>query len=225
MTAWRGSAGTTPSGAGVLRRPALGSARSRVLGRRDAGRGPRRSARRARSRASAASPGATGNTAVGRAGRGPHDREAAEVRIHHDADRPGVAERRDAADGEARQLPGLVRGRAPHLGLAGHGRQAGEVHAVGTRDQAQDRLERAASAGRHEDQRLDDLAELGVDRPGGVLRRCGSTRRTPARRGSRPCGRRRRRRAGSGADRGLGHGGESTDGRPRPRRGRVGSRS
>ena len=39
----------------------------------------------------------------------------------------------------------------------------------GPDDQAEDRLERAVLAGRDEHERLDDLAELGVDGRGGVL--------------------------------------------------------
>ena len=47
-----------------------------------------------------------------------------------DADRADVADRRDPADDEAGQLVGLAGGRAPDVGLAGDGGQAGEVDPV-----------------------------------------------------------------------------------------------
>ena len=104
MTAWRGSAGTTPSGAGVLRRRArLG----RAPGPRAAGRGSRSSQIGATCALDSirSVPGRDREHGGRGAGRGPDDREAAEVRVHDDPDRPREAERRDAADGVARQLP------------------------------------------------------------------------------------------------------------------------
>ena len=64
-----------------------------------------------------------------------------------------------------------------------------------------------------EDERLHDLAELARRPPRPPRRRCGSTRRRPRPRGSRPCGRRRRGRAGSaGWIERVGHGAESSIG-------------
>ena len=52
--------------------------------------------------------------------------------------------------------------------LAGHGGEAGEVDPVRAGDEAEDRLERAVVGRGDEDERLDDLAELGVDGRGGL---------------------------------------------------------
>ena len=76
-----------------------------------------------------------------------------------------VADRRDAADREPGQVVRLARRRAADVGRAGDGRQPREVDPVVTGDQAQDRLETARDRD-HEDQRLDDLAEVGADRGG-----------------------------------------------------------
>ena len=188
--------------------------------------GPRRSAPRGRSTSIRSVPGATGNTAVGRAGRGPHDREPAEVGVHDDPDRPRVAEGRDAADGEARQLPApRSRSRAGTSGSPVTAARRARSTRLGPETRHRIGSSAPASAGRHEDQRLDDLAELRVDRRRRRPRRCGSTRRTRGRRGSRPCGRRRRRLAGSARDREVRARRESTDCRRSAPARPVGSRS
>ena len=58
-------------------------------------------------------------------------------------------------------------------GSAGDRGEPGEVDPVRARDEAQDRLERAVLAAGDEDERLDDLAELGADGAQRRPRRCG----------------------------------------------------
>ena len=96
-----------------------------------------------------------------------------EVGVHDHPDGADVAERRDAADREAGQLVGLAGGRPADVALAGDGGEPGEVDAVRAGHEADDRLERAVVARRDEDERLDDLAELGADAPRGVGGRVG----------------------------------------------------
>ena len=79
---------------------------------------------------------------------------------------PLGADRRDATDREAGQVVGLARRRAADVGGAGDRREPSEVDAVVAGDEAQDRLEPPAAAGIDEDERLDDLAELGAERRG-----------------------------------------------------------
>ena len=71
---------------------------------------------------------------------------------------------------EAGQLVGLAGGRPPDIALAGDRGQAGEIDPVRSGHEAQDRLERSVVARRDEDERLDDLAELGADCGGGFGR-------------------------------------------------------
>ena len=80
-----------------------------------------------------------------------------------------MADRRDPADGEAGQLVRLACARPADVLLAGDRRQPGQVDAVRARHEAQDRLGRAVLVGCDEDERLDDLAELGADRRGRLL--------------------------------------------------------
>lgn len=74
-----------------------------------------------------------------------------------------MTERRDAADDEPGQLVRLARGGPPHLVLPGHGGEASQVDAVRARDEAEDRLESAGVVRGDEDERLDDLGNLGTD--------------------------------------------------------------
>ena len=92
---------------------------------------------------------------------------------------PDVADRRDAADREAGQLVGLAGRRPPDVAVAGHRGEPGEVDPVGAGDEAEDRLELAVLARGDEDERLDDLAELGADRVGGFRGGVGRLRRRP----------------------------------------------
>ena len=124
-----------------------------------------RSARRGRPRACAASPGATGKTAVGRP-----------AAAHTTAYRPSsgsmidarprvVPERRDPADREAGQLVGLAGRRTADVAPPDDRGEPLQVDAIGARHEAHDRLELAVLASGHEYQRLDDLRQLGTDRP------------------------------------------------------------
>ena len=112
--------------------------------------------------------GDTGKTAVGGPGRRPDHRVAAQVGIHHDPDRLAVADRRDAADGEPGELVRLARRGPSDVLLAGHGRQPGQVDPVGTRHEAQDRIEPVGVIRGDEHERLDDLADVRTDRGGGL---------------------------------------------------------
>ena len=94
-----------------------------------------------------------------------------------DPHRPVVADRRDPADREAGQVVRLAGRRAPDVGRAGDGRQPRDVDAVVAGDEAQQRGSGRRRGRDHEDQRLDDLAELGADARRPPRRRCGSTRR------------------------------------------------
>ncbi len=76
-----------------------------------------------------------------------------------------MADRRDAADGEAGQLVRLARRRATDVGGAGDRGQPRQVDPVVTRHEAEQRLD-PALARDDEDQRLDDLAELDTERGG-----------------------------------------------------------
>ena len=110
---------------------------------------------------------------------------------------------------------GLARRRAPDVGRGGDGSQTGKVDTVVTRHEAEQRL--GAVAGRdHEDQRLDDLPELGADgrgRLGGGVGRLVEGGHLE-----------RHALAGGGVedaldrgmDRGVGHGPESSIGPPAP---------
>ena len=79
-----------------------------------------------------------------------------------------MAERRDAADRVAGQLVRLAGGRAADVAPADDRGEALEVDPVRAGHEADDRLELAVLAGRDEDERLDDLADLGADDAGGV---------------------------------------------------------
>ena len=108
------------------------------------------------------------------------------------------------------QLARLVRARASHVGLAGDRGEAREVDAVGAGHEAQDGLERAAVGRGDEDQRLHDLAELGVD---GVRGLAGRVRRLGEHadvEGHALAGRGVDDALDRGRIRGFGHGGEST---------------
>ncbi len=100
--------------------------------------------------------------------------------------------------------------RPAHVGLAGDRGQAREVDAVRAGDQAQDRLERAALGRGHEDQRLDDLPELGVDGVRGVAGRVRRLGEHPDVEGHALAGRGVDDALDLGRIRGFGHGGEST---------------
>ena len=82
-----------------------------------------------------------------------------------------IADGRDATDDEAGHGIRLAGARAAQAGLADAGRQEADVDAVGAAHEGHHGLQAAIVAGRREDERLDDLAELGADGLGGVLRR------------------------------------------------------
>ncbi len=98
--------------------------------------------------------------------RGPDLRVAPELGIHDHAGTLGVAEGRDAADREAGQLVRFARGGTPDVPATDDGRESLQVDTVRPGDEAQDRLELAIVAGRHEDERLHDLGEVRADGPG-----------------------------------------------------------
>ena len=107
--------------------------------------------------------GGTGKTAVGRARSGPDDRVPPEVRIHDHPHDTRMADGRDPADREAGQLVGLASGSPTDVLVARHSGQAGQIDPVVAGDKAEDRLQRAVFAGGDEDERFDDLSELGAD--------------------------------------------------------------
>ena len=88
-----------------------------------------------------------------------------------------MAERGDPADavaGGRRRLGG--RG-APHPGTTRHDRQLGDIDTVGAAHEGHHRLDLVVAAGRvdgrHEDEVLDDLAQLDADGVGSLLGRMG----------------------------------------------------
>ena len=106
--------------------------------------------------------GATGKTAVGRPAAAQTVSYRVEVGIHDHPRPPVVAERRDPADREAGQLVCLTGGRAADVAPADHGGEPLQVDPIGARDEADDRLELGHRRCDDEDQRLDDLADLGA---------------------------------------------------------------
>ena len=84
-----------------------------------------------------------------------------------------MAERWDPADGEAGGRVGLGGAGAAQARPAADRRQPGDIHAVGATDEGDDGLQLAALAsrvhGRHEDEALDDLAQLHADGSGRFL--------------------------------------------------------
>lgn len=92
----------------------------------------------------------------------PHDRVSTEVGIHDHADRPGMADRRNPADREAGEVVRFTSGRPANIRFARHGGEPSEVDPVVTGDQAKERI-RVITRRDHEDQRFDDLPELGTN--------------------------------------------------------------
>ena len=93
----------------------------------------------------------------------------AQVRVHDHADGAFVADGRDATDDEAGHGIRFTGARAPQARLADAGGQEADVDAVDAAHQSHHRLQAAIVSGCREDERLDDLAELGADGLGGVL--------------------------------------------------------
>ena len=83
------------------------------------------------------------------------------------------ADGRDATDDEAGHGIRFC-ARAAQVGLADTGRQQADVDAVDPAHEGHHRLQAAIVARSREDERLDDLAELGAYRLGGIL--CGVRR-------------------------------------------------
>jgi len=103
----------------------------------------------------------------------PYDFEPPQVRIHDHAQRPGVADWRDPTDAEAGQLMGFARSRPANLRLGRHRCQTAQIHTVRSGDQADDWLESAVLARRHEYHGLDDLAEVRANRRSSLMCRVG----------------------------------------------------
>ena len=91
----------------------------------------------------------------------------AEIGIHDHADRTSVADRGDAADRETGQIVGLAGRRAPHVGCPADRGEARQIDPVVAGHETQERLQTAAARD-DEDQRLDDLTEVGADRRGSL---------------------------------------------------------
>ena len=103
-----------------------------------------------------------------RPGGRPHEREPSEVGVHDHPKLLRVTDRRDAADDESGEIVGLAGARPADALIADDRREASQIDAVRPGDEAEDRLERPVLRRRHEDERLDDLAEFGAHRRSGI---------------------------------------------------------
>ena len=84
-----------------------------------------------------------------------------------------MAEGWDAADDESRQIISFGRARSPYIRTPQNGSETRQVHAIGARHQADHGLQHSVFANGHEDERLHDLTQLDIDRPGRILGRVG----------------------------------------------------